>query len=191
MSEAEQQITHPFGDTNGHSRLVDDDDTFEVEIAETGAGSSVLSALKAQRARVAATRTYDVVVPGWRELLVLRLGPITGAQQQRIIERAQRGKGANVDLDFLVAAFQQVLGRSTPDGELAVIVDADGDAVGLDERLAAMLDLGPVQTARQGMLALFAGANAPSLAIASAANEYLEWARSANSEIDEDFLGES
>jgi hypothetical protein len=190
VSEVEQ-ITHPFGDTNGHSRLVDDDETFEVEIAEAGAGSSVLSALKAQRARVASTRTYDVVVPGWNELLVLRLGPINGGQQQRIIDRAQRGKTANVDLDFLVAAFQQVLGRKTPEGELAVLVDADGDAVGLDERLAAMLDLGHVQTARQGMLALFAGANAPSLAITSAANEYLEWARSANTEIDEDFLGES
>jgi len=171
-----------------------DDDVFEHEPPDEQlsqpASSSVLDTLKAQRQKVATKHTFDVVVPGWRELLVLRLGSITGAQQSRIVEKAQRTPNANVDVDFLIAAFQSVLGRSTPTSALAVLADDDGDPVGLDKRLADMLDLGVVRNARDVMQALFVGANSPTLAISSAASEWLEWARSANDEIDEDFLGE-
>jgi hypothetical protein len=163
---------------------------FPAEIDDTFESEEHLDALKAQRRQVAAAHHFDVVVPGWRELLVLRLGSITGAQQQRIVERARTNPNANVDVDFLVAAFVSVLGRSTPTGALAVLVDDEGDPVGLDKRLADMLELGVVRNARDVCVALFAGANSPSLALSSAANEWLEWGRSANEEIDEDFLGE-
>lgn len=171
-----------------------DDDSFEHEPPDEQlsqpAVSSVLDTLKAQRQKVAATHSFDVVVPGWRELLVLRLGSITGQQQQRIVEKARTNPNANVDVDFLIASFKCVLGRSTPTSALAVLADDEGDPVGLDKRLADMLELGVVRNARDVVQSLFVGANSPSLAISSAANEWLEWARSANEEIDEDFLGE-
>lgn len=153
------------------------------------ASTSVLDALKAQRAKLAETQTFDVDVPGWRGLLVLRLGSITQQQQQRIGVRVQQ-RNATPDLDFLVAAFREVLGRARSSDALELLVDSDGDPIGLDERLAVALDLGVVTSARDVLQRLFAGANSPTLAIASAANDWLEWARSANSEIDEDFLGE-
>lgn len=156
---------------------------------EHGASTTVLDALKAQRARVARERSFDVLVPGWGELLALRLGPITGQQQAKLVDRAQRSS-ANVDAAFLISAFRAVLGRAHASDEFTAILDDDDDPIGLDKRLAQRLDLGTVQSAREVLEALFAGANSPTLAISSAANEWLEWARSASDEIDEDFLGE-
>jgi len=168
------------------------DDDFEIASAIEAADANVLGALKRARARVAEQQTYDLAVPGWRDLLVLRLGPISGTQQQRIIDRATRRSSApsSADTDLLVAAFREVLGRATPTSELAVLVDADGDPVGLDERLANLLDLGPVHSAREVVHVLFAGANSPPAAIQAASGEWVEWARSADDEVNEGFLGE-
>src|SRR5690348_6302787 len=130
MSEHETRVLPPAFNGDG--------DVDEHELTE--ASTSVLDALRAARAQVSEEQTYDLVVPGWRGLLVLRLGAITAEQQARLVERAGRRKIVNsADADFLVAAFKQVLGRATPRGELAVITDADGDPVGLDERLAELL----------------------------------------------------
>jgi hypothetical protein len=158
------------------------------EPIEQIAPANVLDVLRAERQKVVAEATIDIVVPGWRELLVLRLGPITSQQQQRMTERARRG---SVDeADGIVYAFREVLGRATPDGELAVLVDAEGDALGLDDRLAELIALGPVARARDVVWALFAKANNPPVAVTTAVNEYLEWSRESSSEGDEDFVGE-
>jgi hypothetical protein len=151
--------------------------------------STVLDALKAQRARVAAEHTIDVLVPGWGGLLALRLGPITSQQQAKIGERAQKTT-VHADAALLISAFRAVLGRARPTDEFTVLPDEEGDPLGLDKRLADRLDLGPVSSAREVVDALFARANAPSIAISGATGEWFEWARSASEEIDEDFLGE-
>lgn len=183
-SEWPRQVLEQFVDD-------DEDDAPAAPVPSKAAGANVLEALKAHRARVAEEQTYDLVVPGWHELLLLRLGSITSEQQQRLVERAQRRKVvASADADFLIAAFREALGRATPGGELGVLVDRDGDPVGLDERLAGLLDLGPVRSARDVVQALFSQANSPSLALSSSMMEWLEWARSASDEIDETFLGE-
>lgn len=166
------------------------DDLAATPTPEAGAQSSVIEALKAQRQRVAADRSFDVVVPGWGDLLVLRLGSITGKQQAKISDRAQR-TSENVNAAFLVAAFRSAWGRTSSSGELTMLADEDGDPFGLDKRLADALDLGPVSSAREVLELLFARANSPTIAITSASNEWLEWARSESDEIDEDFLGES
>lgn len=183
MSDLEAtQVLEPYDD---------DDEPSAAPGPPNAASANVLEALKAHRARVSEEQTYDLVVPGWHELLVLRLGSITAEQQQRLVERAQRRRvSSSADADFLIAAFREALGRATPTGELGVLVDSDGDPVGLDERLAGLLDLGPVRSARDVVDALFSQANSPSLALASSMMEWLEWARGANEEIDEAFLGE-
>jgi hypothetical protein len=164
-----------------------DDDEFSV--ATPAASSTVLDALKAERARAAEPQTFDLDVPGWHGKLRLRLGSITAQQQQRIIERAQR-RNANAQLDFLVAAFREVLGRARTSEPFQLLVDDDGDPLGLDERLADKLGLGPVSSARDVVMTLFGSANSAPVAITNAAGEWLEWAGSANGEIDQDFLGE-
>lgn len=167
-----------------------DDDFATPDDAPSTTPTSVLDALRAQHARAAAAQTFDVVVPGWGDLLVLRLGSITSAQQQRLIERA-RSQSRTVDADFLAAAFQSIHGRATSTGDLVEIVDDDGDSIGLDRRLADLLGLGPVKSARQVLDLLFSRANSPALAISAAASEWSEWARGANDDVDEGFLGES
>jgi hypothetical protein len=167
------------------------DDEFEPE-RPSPASPTLIETLKAQRQKVAQERSLDVVVPGWNELLVLRLGPISSEAQTRLFERLQRTRNTvTANVDTLIAAFRSVLGRATSNGELVELVDAEELPVGLDERLAELLGLGPVRSAREVVSALFAGANSPTLAITAAAGEYVEWAQSAREDVDEEFLGES
>jgi hypothetical protein len=162
------------------------------EPSETIAPTTVLDALKAQRARVATETTYDAPVPGWGGLLVLRMGGITSEQQRRIIERSQKPGGSlqSANVDLVLAAFKRVLGRAKPDDELTVLADDDDLPMGLDERLASALDLGTVRSARDVLFALFSRANSPVMAISAVGGDWLEWARESSDEVDEAFLGE-
>jgi hypothetical protein len=169
-----------------------DDDDLDVVEQPRPASPSLIEVLKAQRAKLSDERTFDLLVPGYGELLVLRLGPISADQQARLAERIQRGRNTrNASVDTLVTAFRSLLARPTPTAALEQLVDDEGDPLGLDDRLAEKLDLGPVRTARDVLEALFRGANSPTLAITAAASEFFDWGASAGEEIDEDFLGES
>ena len=152
---------------------------------------TIFDSLKAERARVQAEASFDLVVPGWGECLVLHLGSITSQQQQRIFERLQKGGTiGQMHADNLVAAFRELRARETPTSELQQLVDEEGEPYGLDERLAERLQLGPVTNARGVLLALFSGANSRDTAISAAGSEWLDWARSTSSEVDESFVGE-
>jgi hypothetical protein len=177
---------------------VDERPTFpmhdEPELPEQprSASPSLIETLKAQRAKLSSERSFDLVVPGYGELLVLRLGSISADQQARLAERIQRGRNTrNASVDTLVTAFRSLLARPKPDADLEQLVDDEGDPLGLDDRLAEKLDLGPVRTARDVLEALFRGANSPTLAITAAASEFFDWGTGASDEIDEDFVGES
>jgi hypothetical protein len=157
------------------------------------ADGSLLDSLKSQRASVARKHTLDVEVTGWRGLFALRLGSISGQQQARLVERAQRERSpVSANIDTLIAAFQAALGRRGRDQAWEVLADpTDGSPLGLDSRLADALDLGPARSAREVVALLFQGANSPGIAIAAVASDYMDWAREATDEIDEAFLGES
>lgn len=182
-------------DEQVHSDEVDFglDDDFEPDADETKS-RSVIEALKAQHARVAEERTLDVAVPGWANMLVLRLGPISAGAQARIVEKVSRRKLSThaSNVDFLVAAFRGIYGRTRPDDrELTHVVDENGEPMGLDERLAEAINLGEVHSAREVVERLFSRANSPTFALDAVVSEWGEWARDASEEVDEDFLGES
>jgi hypothetical protein len=158
---------------------------------EPPVSANLLAALAAERAKVAGDSHFDVVVPGWGGCLVLRLGSVSGEQQARIFQRIQKGASIErVQGDYVLAAFQAVLGRYTPDGDLEPILDGEGVPMGLDDRLAAALKLGPVGSARDVLFGLYAKANSPSTALSAAGSEWLEWAKESSSEVDEAFVGE-
>lgn len=189
MSEAhgEPLLHDPREDDDALDDLAPTNGDVDAETAST----AVLDVLRAQRDRVVQEHVFDVVVPGWRDLLVLRLGAVSGPQMERLTARLGRPNAtATFNVGVIVASFRSVLGRTTPTGELTTIVDSDGDPVGLDKRLADALGLGPVESAREVVERLFQYANSPTFALAAAANEWGEWARGAGDEIDESFVGE-
>jgi hypothetical protein len=161
----------------------------------TGEPDSVLQALRARRQTHAADRHVDLDVPGYRGLLVLRLGPIPSQTMSRLRERAERSRSPerdyNLNADTLIAACRQVLGRARPTDELQLLVDPEGEPVRIDERLAELLGVEGVKDARGMLRVLYEGANSPELAVAAAGGQYVEWASGANNEIDEELLGES
>jgi hypothetical protein len=162
--------------------------------AENGAAASpVLEVLRQRRAERSAERTFDLDVPGYGGLLVLRCGPITGQTLSRLRERLERSRSPERDLnlnaDVLIAACRSVLARAKPEDELVELEDDDGP-VRLDSRLAAMFEM-PASSARQVVVGVYSLANVPELAVATAASDYMEWASSAASEVEASMLGES
>src|SRR5262245_27278257 len=112
------------------------------EVVSNGkAPASILDTLRARRREAVGDRHYDVDVPGYAGLLVLRRGPITGSGFTRRRERMEASKSPerdfNLNADVLIAATSDVLGRTDPLDELTAL-DED-EALRLDDRLATLL----------------------------------------------------
>jgi len=172
------------------------DPDLEVGVAASGNGkpTSVLDALRAVRERQAVEHTLDLEVPGWTGLLALRLGPIPAVQIARIADRVQSSRSPerafNANADMLIAATRAVLGRASRSGEWEVLPGDNGEPLLLGEELAEKLGLRATR-ARDLVRELYDRANAPDLALGSAANDYIEWATTTNEELDDSMLGES
>lgn len=164
------------------------------------APSSLLSELRGRRDEIAANQTLELLVPGYRGKLALRVGPIDGRVQTTLLERLAKSKAPDRDFslnaDYISAALREVVGRETFDGEwrpLGEIAQLEGDqTVRLDDRLIGLLGLEPAsRTAREVLRSLYGLAPSPEVAITLAGGEYISWAGSANAEVDEEFAGES
>lgn len=159
--------------------------------ATNGAGS-VLDAIKAKRATIAAQHEYEMFLPRYGDQLVLVCKPLPPAIQTRLAERLQQRKRDSaaswtIAADILVSVCVAVRGRVRPTGPLQ---DLDPDEpVRIDERLAELLSIEATK-ARDVALALFHGAPSPGLALDAAVGEYLAWAGGSDAEVDEELLGE-
>jgi hypothetical protein len=162
--------------------------------------TSYLAELRARRAELAGSRTFDLAVPGYRGKVGLRLGPISGRQQTQLVERLARSKAPekdfNLNADYLIAALREVVGRQQdgdewrPFWELAQL--EPDTTVKLDKRLVELLQLEPAaDSAREVLRALYALAPAPEVAITFAGGKYMQWAAAEDDTLDEEFAGES
>ncbi len=164
------------------------------------APTSIVDALRAKRADRALDQTFDLEVPGWGGMLVLRCGPLPQGTLSKLVERATTSRARSTMLDancdMLIAACREVWGRKTPGAELEVVPDADGEPLRLTKHLAEVLQLNgpdgePLQRGRDVVIAVYSGVPSPELAIGQSTTEYMEWATAANQDIDEELLGES
>src|SRR5215831_416345 len=130
-----------------------------------GEPSSVFDVLIAKRAEHAAPDTYDLDVPGYRGLLVLRLGAIRSSMLTKLTERATKSKSPERDFngnaDTVLAACREVMWRAHVDDELQPML-VDGEPIGLDERFAQGLQL-DATSGRELVRALFSTAPIPEL----------------------------
>jgi hypothetical protein len=154
--------------------------------------SPMLAAIRAKQAAHAGEHSYDVDVPGYDGLLVIRCGPLGGRRLTAIRTRMETSKSPdreqNVNLDTLIEGCREVLGREDIHDPLVPLDDEL--PVRIDKRLSRMLGLPETTSAREVLLGVFAGANDPDMAIGVAAGSFLEWCSSANGQIAEDVLGE-
>jgi hypothetical protein len=154
---------------------------------------SLLDQLRADRAEIAEEHTLDIVIPGWHRRLGLRLGPITTRQIGAMLDRVKRGSTSEqlgAATDTLVAATRCVLIRADASDAFEPVT-VDGVEIGLEAKLTDALGLGAnITTARGVLFALYAGANAPDVAIQAANADYSDWAREASDDVDEEFRGE-
>jgi hypothetical protein len=158
--------------------------------AESG---SVLDVIRSRRDSRAAEHEYDMPVPGYGGLLVLRCTPLRGETLTKLRLRLDRSKDPSRDFalaaDVLSAVCENVLARRTPEAELEPL-DPTGEPVRLTERLAELLQV-EASSARQLVRAVFSLAPSPEMAVGDAVGDYLAWAQGADADLDEGLLGES
>lgn len=175
--------------------LVDDEELErpEPEPVEASAAGSVLEVIRRRREERSAEREYDLLVPGYGGLLVLRCSPLRGDQQTVLRQRIDRSKDPAKDFalaaDVLVAVCERVLARRTREGPLESL-DPSGEDVGINARLAELLHVEST-TARGLVRALFDKAPSPEMAAAKEVGEYLAWAQGEDVDLDDELLGES
>lgn len=173
-TDDETQVLPALGNGNGHEP------------------ASVFDALRAKRAEHNAESFYDLDVPGYQGLLVLRLGPIPGPTLSALRARMEKSRAPerdyNLNADYLIAACRDVLVRGSVDDPL--VPADDEDPMRLDVRLAEALGLTST-SARDTVHQVYGAAPSPELAISVAVGRYLEWAAAMNVEDDEAFMGES
>ena len=158
-----------------------------------GPASSAFDVLREKRREHTASQSFDLNVPGYGDLLVLRCGPISGALFSRFRERHERSRSPerdfNLNADVLLAACQEVLWRPVPDAQPDAFSD-DDEPMTLDERLAEGLGFAAT-SGRELVRQLFGAAPIPEVSLSNTMNGYMEWATALNAEADQEFAGES
>lgn len=161
--------------------------------------AALVDRLRAQREASLKPKTKTLPVPGWSGLLHVRYRPM---EWEKVLDLLTSGvadaKAAlESNSDALIDACDALLVRDD-DGELTPLADAlraqgeevPGDQVRFDEVAVDVLDLKPHEkTARATVLAIFAGAVSPELAIAEHAVSLGAWMRGAEEEVDTSLMG--
>lgn len=173
-----------------------DDEATQVlaPVAANGHSQNVLEVLRARRAAMRGERYFDVELPEYEGLLVLRLQPINGPTFAKLLARRDKSKSPerdfNANADTMIAAYHSLQARAEPDGELEVLTYPDGDDAQLDDRLPDALGFTvTTDSAREVLLGLFAGAPAPYMSLGRACAEYVTWMTALDAE--GEGLGES
>jgi hypothetical protein len=165
-----------------------------IEAAPTG---SVVDLIKERRRDHAVEYTYDMLLPGYQGCLAIRCKAIemdTVAGLPSVARSARNTQNAarlpfTIACDVIIAACQEVVARERYT-EPWQPLDRGGESVGLDERLAKTLEI-EAPTARLLLVKLFSLAPSPQVAISAAADNYVDWLRGADADLDEELLGES
>jgi hypothetical protein len=185
LGEAERELERSSW-RNGEP--ADEEDALEVPSA-----GSVLEVIRERRSARAAEHEYDMNVPGYGGLLVLRCTPLRGEDLTRLRVRIERSKDPSRDFqlaaDILIAVCENVLARRKVGAELEPL-DPTGEPVAINERLAELLRV-EASSARELVRAVFALAPSPEMAVGDAVGDYLGWAQGADADLDDGLMGES
>jgi len=165
----------------------------EGEPVEVGAAGSVLDVIRERRSAKAAEHEYDMPVPGYGGLLVVRCTPLKGETLTTLRLRLERSKDPSRDFalaaDILIAVAEDVLARRSSSAPWEPL-DPTGEPVTFTERLAELLRI-EATSARELVRAVFSLAPSPEMAVGDAVGDYLAWAQGADADLDDGLMGES
>ena len=177
--------------------MTDEATTQIIKAVPSQTDTSLLDTLRTRRDEHAVAQTVEMEVPGYNGMVALRLRALTGREQTQVATRLERSRSPEKELtanmDTLILACDEVVVRGEYGEPWQSLGSYDGDEpVAIDARLVELLHLTPTtDTARETLRSLFALAPSPDLAIGSVVNDYIDWMRAANDEIDREFVGES
>lgn len=156
--------------------LLDQQESPASALADDVPPDSKIAELRRQRERIQAKRSTVLSLPHWEEKLGVKLRFADEAQFKKLLRAAGTGddpiRALRANSNLLIAGCIEVLCRADESDDWEAIVE--GESLRFDERLAEVLELGPVKSARDVLIALFGAQKAP-WAIARLSGRYSDW----------------
>jgi hypothetical protein len=154
---------------------------------------SLIAELRQQRRRIAARTSKVFELPLWEGKLGVRLRYSDEKDHDRLVKVVMASDDPAVlsraNLDLVIAGCVEVLARVDDADEWGPLVE--GERMRFDARLAEVLGLGPVTSARGVLVALFDTPAKAQWAIGALSTEYAQWLRGEAPEVAEALRGES
>lgn len=151
--------------------------------------ASTLDRIRQRREALKASKTLDLVVPGYQGDVAVRYRLVEDDAFEKLAQDATDGKNIEANLDLLIRACESVLARNPETGSLEAIEDEEGPIVGFDLRLAQ--DLGfEAETAREVVRGLFSPEGAQPMAFFQHAGALTQWLSGNERGVDRALLGE-
>ena len=165
----------------------------ESHIANGEAPNSLIAGLRAQHRRIGAEKTTTIPLPWWDGKLGVRFHYLDDRGFDRLLEIAS-GNGTPAQIkranrDLVIAGCDEVVARADTGDEWGPVLE--GERLRFDRRLADLLELGPTESARQVLEALWDEPVKAAMAIGEVAGQYSTWLRGQAPEVAESLKGES
>jgi hypothetical protein len=157
------------------------------------APNSLIAGLRAQHRRIGLETTTTIALPWWDGKLGVRFHYLDDKGFDRLLEIAS-GNGSpsqirRANRDLVIAGCDEVVARDSSSDEWGPVME--GERIRFDRRLAELLQLGPTETARQVLEALWDEPVKAQMAIGEVAGQYSTWLRGQAPEVAERLQGES
>jgi hypothetical protein len=157
------------------------------------APNSLIGALREQHRRIGLEKATTIPLPWWDGKLGIRFRYLDDRGFDRLLEVAA-GNGSPAQIkranrDLVIAGCEEVVARADSDEAWGPLIE--GQRMRLDRDLADALKLGPTESARQVLEALWDGNVKAQLAIGEVAGQYSDWLRGQAPEVAERLQGES
>jgi hypothetical protein len=157
------------------------------------APNSLIGALREQHRRIGLEKTTTIPLPWWDGKLGIRFRYLDDRGFDRLLEVAA-GNGSPAQIkranrDLVIAGTEEVVARTDSGEPWGPLIE--GQRMRLDRELADALQLGPTESARQVLEALWDEPVKAQMAIGEVAGHYSDWLRGQAPEVAERLAGES
>lgn len=157
------------------------------------APSSLIAGLRAQHRRIGLEKTTTIPLPWWDGKLGVRFRYLDDRGFDRLLEIAS-GSGSpemirRANRDLVIAGCDEVVARADSGEEWGPVIE--GERVRFDRTLADALQLGPADSARQVLFALWDDPVRAAMAVGEIAGQYSTWLRGQAPEVAKSLEGES
>lgn len=151
---------------------------------------SIRDRIRAEREAIAAEKTLDLLVPGYKGQLAIRYRSVSDRELDAFIKQIQKDgeAGIRANYDLLIECCETVLVRVQEDGDLEPLTDDQDGPIRFDIRLAEFLGF-EAASARETVVGVFSPDGSQALAPFEHTVAVISWLQGKSEEVDPALLG--